>query len=549
VHGAAGTGRHDSHRREHPLIVSATLRTLLSRICTRVDANVELYDNSWKRMYPEHDDEAESSLKASCRAAAASGSPHLSAHGVRAAVHPLRDDRGEAIGFLVMSAAEHDADASERRFNDLAELARVAVEVELASGATLDVEHRRSMRFCAALRFVSGLSDVASERELLQAVVQAAAIWFDVEASVYRREFTGDYTRFAAVPFVEQGRHPVTLRLGSVGHTEPTILSTADLEEIGWPPPLENVTLVPLGASGNVPWLLLLAAHPEAQHLFTVIRGVLASALEQQAIGRARELSSRLSESLLARSSQEEAATALVHEISRTFSVPQVQLLFRHGGRAETIAAAGEPTVLTPRGDWNTQVVAADRLEFPLPRSGEALARLILVGTPEAPFSPAILPVIDAVLRVLEVWLVTVERTGSGATLETVPFERRLEAAVQRAREGQRKFALLLVDVSAIAASGESVNIGSVMDVLRPALRDSDLVGPLGQGEIAALLGEVTPDTAASVATRVRLRLSETARKKRLPRVLVGQAAFPSGGESLAALVARARAQAVADAS
>jgi GGDEF domain-containing protein len=533
---------------EDLVTISPALRKLLHRISTGIDAALEVYGADWKRLYPDASGGLDETapLTALLRDAAASGLNHVAAHGVRAAVRALRDESGQAIAYVVVKTEEHDAAGSERRLKELGELVHAAIEVELASSATVEIEQRQSMRFLAALRFVSGLSGVNSEQELLQPLVQAAALWFDVEATAYRREFSGEYVRLAALPHVERGRYPKTLKLRDERSSQPRILSTTELEEIDWPTSTGDVVLVPLGPAEHPSWVLLLAggARGDAQRLFAALAAILASALEQPAIKKARELTLRLSE-CLASGSPPAAASMVVQEISRVFSAPRVELLLRRGERAETIARVGEPAELSDAADWTASVVLGDRLEFPLPRSGDAFARLIVLARPEAPFSPTILPVADAALRVLEVWLSARELTESLVlTVEAAPFEKRLEEELERARTSRREFALLLVDVSAISAPSEQEQIRNLLDVLRPELRGSDLVGSLERGVIAALLGHVTADSAASVEKRVRLRLSETARKKRLPVVLLGQAAFPSGGESLAALVARARAQA-----
>ena len=80
------------------------------------------------------------------------------------------------------------------------ELARSIVEADFAAADALTAERQQSRRLLATLRFVSGLVETDSESALGEAIVQAAAVWFDADARIFEREITGDFVLHTALP-------------------------------------------------------------------------------------------------------------------------------------------------------------------------------------------------------------------------------------------------------------------------------------------------------------------------------------------------------------
>ena len=65
-------------------------------------------------------------------------------------------------------------------------MARAVVETDLAATETLGDERQRSRRLSGAFRFVEFITETADESALSRALVQAAAVWYDVDARIYR---------------------------------------------------------------------------------------------------------------------------------------------------------------------------------------------------------------------------------------------------------------------------------------------------------------------------------------------------------------------------
>jgi hypothetical protein len=88
----------------------------------------------------------------------------------------------------------------------------------------------------------------------------------------------------------------------------------------------------------------------------------------------------------------------------------------------------------------------------------------------------------------------------------------------------------------------EGWTVASVIEAIRKELRSSDVLGQLPTGEITALLVRASADNVASVAWRVRKRLGELARDRRLPPIELRHGLYPDGSaESPSALVERTR--------
>ena len=80
------------------------------------------------------------------------------------------------------------------------ELARAIVEADFAAADALTDERQQSRRLLATLRFLRHLVETDAEAELAQAIVQAAAVWFDVDARIFQRDLAGDFVLHTALP-------------------------------------------------------------------------------------------------------------------------------------------------------------------------------------------------------------------------------------------------------------------------------------------------------------------------------------------------------------
>jgi GGDEF domain-containing protein len=127
------------------------------------------------------------------------------------------------------------------------------------------------------------------------------------------------------------------------------------------------------------------------------------------------------------------------------------------------------------------------------------------------------------------------------ANLATRGFETRIQEEIERARRFNLQAGLLLIATADQADDRHTLALAPLFDAVKSQLRASDLVGRLSTGDVAALLVHTTPRGVTTVAGRVQDRLTELAAHHQIPAAVLGTAAYPSGGETAAALVQSAR--------
>ena len=123
------------------------------------------------------------------------------------------------------------------------EFARAAIEANLSAGDTLREQRQQSRRLLAILRFLRYLIESANEAELMQALVQAAAVWFDVDARVYRRDLSGDFVLQNWLPGVEPDQASRRLDVQVIG-VDREVKRLAPSHELGGLASLGGETLV-----------------------------------------------------------------------------------------------------------------------------------------------------------------------------------------------------------------------------------------------------------------------------------------------------------------
>ena len=123
--------------------------------------------------------------------------------------------------------------------------------------------------------------------------------------------------------------------------------------------------------------------------------------------------------------------------------------------------------------------------------------------------------------------------------------------AFQDARQSRRDLTLVMVDVDHFKAindchghAGGDHALRHLVDVLRAGLRDQDFVGRLGGEEFLIALPGVPPETAGSIAERLRRRVAESpltfGDRSIALTVSMGAASLSSGDASAEAVILRA---------
>lgn len=428
-----------------------------------------------------------------------------------------------------------------------------ALEGGLLNGRERD-EGDRTRRQAAVLRFLSAMHDIAGERDLVQALIQASAVWFDLDARAYRRELTGGFIAEMWLPGAQADGYPREIACGDLElRGAPRRLSSmADLDRLGWSSFQSEVLLLPLAGGPTVNWVIVVAGQvgQEAEAMLTVACRTAGAIVEHLAERRSRALEGRLRLKLAgAGGSVGEAAQAALEELVRVSGASAARLHLDVDGGAPplTLAEAGSvpPDLLGGSGATGGAGESAGRVVLSAEVGVGRVARLGLVAGNGARFDTSQVRLAEAGFDVLAAWLGGVAAATRNSQAARANEKQPLEAAIGDEMDWVRRLSLRGGVLVASFGAGESAGataVSSVIEAMRDELRSSDLLGQLAGGEVAALLVRATSDGVLSAAWRVRKRLEQVTRDRRLPPVVLGHALYPAqGAETLGALVHRAR--------
>jgi hypothetical protein len=446
---------------------------------------------------------------------------------------PLRSTRSvlptALLALRVAATAGSEQDRHALDAEPWAEVLRGAIEADLSSREEIDGERQQARAVRGALRFVTYLASATTERELADAAIQAAAVWFDADARVYRKRPGGDYGLFAALPGAQvsvEGRHLSGLDLGG----EP-LVRAAHLA--GWPGGRDGI-VVPIAAAGPAEWALVLlgAIPPDAEVTLEALGRVLGVQMERLSLSRAESVRRRF-EDIVAGAERAVELTAMdvLRDLVAQTGGSGAALWVSHAGAetdARRMAAVGEAR------DWSDRMPAEQRSNATLQVRTLALgpartARLELRTGTEAPFDAGVPQIVDACASVLRGWLAAAVRPEPAAAPLLVPvesndFARRIEEELARAKRFDRDLAVVVVDPGARSWPANATN--KVVDVLRDELRGSDVLGLIGERRVVVLLIETHETAMGTVVQRLRQRLGRAMPELKVPALQLGQAAF-----------------------
>jgi hypothetical protein len=418
-------------------------------------------------------------------------------------------------------------------------------------------EGDRLRRQSAVMRFLAQMHEIAGERELVQSVIQAAAVWYDLDARAYRRDASGRFVMDMWLPGAEPGGYPAELdcsafvgRGGSI-----RVSSIGDLEQLGWRGFQGEVVLLPVAVRQETAWLIVIAGtvDREAEANLAVACQMAGAALEQLGARQAHEVQARLARriadgegllTLLAQAAFEELLAAVSGARGRLVVTTPGE------GQGVTLAVVGSALAATPLSD-----VEPGQTEFG-PETIVTVARLSGGGAAAAefrafdrvPFTRGQALLAEAGMTLIGSWLSGVTSATGGRFAEQAgevrpapTLEDAIGGEMERVKRLSLKGGVLVASFAGGGAPGERA-VASLIEAMRGELRSSDLLGQLSTGEIAALLVRASADGVVSAAWRVRKRLEALARERRLPPIELGHALYPEGAsESLNTLVERAR--------
>lgn len=468
------------------------------------------------------------------------------------AAGPKTPDPGAGAGSDPAARATDDPIA--RRIERIGWSLRAAIEADIETRGQLGSEQERSRWLATALRFLEHLYECPTEEDLAETLVQAAAIWGDVDARLYRRSLDGRFLLHTVLPAAARDASPVELpaSMAEAPGGVVRLSSLAEIEHLGWHGPSEVLVMAVPGPA-KPQWVLAVAGSVDAQfeRVLAVACRTLGSRLDRIEAERVEGLRDRLLRRLGERGGRFPLQVAAVlGEMAQAAGASWARILAveSDGGPARVLATVGGAPLASLALPLAAQDVflSAERLLFPLHVGLSRPAVLELGATGGARFGPAAARLVESTAALLTVWLAGAFQGlaigGLGLDVkDTSAFESRIQDEIERARRFNLQAGLLVIDTVETSRDRHALALQPMIEALRSQLRASDLIGRLRDGNLAALLVQTDARGVAVVANRVEARLARMAAEERLPETVLGRAAYPTAGETAAALVAAAR--------
>ncbi len=464
------------------------------------------------------------------------GGLRLAAVGVHLGVH---DGVGEPLTVLVGERVDAGREAPRRT-----ELARVATWLSRAltrARLSASADPAREWRELSVLhRMLNDAIVQGSETDVVQAYVEALAIWADTDTRAYALDAAGRFVLDVALAGADAAAAPHLIAAASVDMTLGlTRLESDRAEGLGFPGPVD-VVLGPVPADDGVRWLI---TYLSTSNSLDVDRLALFHDLLLPALRAAGELeASRLTWAMMQHLvhsplSPRDAVANALEELEQAGLCTAAMLVLRRGG--EVLLELGVPVPRTADGyDYLSPAVQHYALSVPDPFE----ASLTLWRPSTMPFTSRETRLGGIGASVLESWVATaLDRGEIGVATE--------ERRVERRRLGldERPEVSLLVIRPDPARSSVNLREGWVSE-LKLRLRPADVIGALASGEIGVLLPNTEAGDAHLVAARLRHIFRQHSTLSALDRVPIGIATASSRWSDGYSLLKQARAHADAPA-
>jgi GGDEF domain-containing protein len=537
-------------------MLSSSLSQLLERARTRFGLEVEVLDAGLQHVYPASSTslarliEESPTVRQALLDALADGRPEqLDGGDGQYQVFPLRRTARvrQASALVAVRRAERGSSSSDEE-KAWPELARAIVEADFAAADALTDERQNSRRLLATLRFLRHLVETDAEADLAHAMVQAAAVWFDVDARIFQRDLAGEFLLHTALPgaHVEDSArrlNPAWLAGGGEA------VRLGSISEWGQSAGGSEVVLVPLSVNGKPEWVLaLIGSFPaDAEALFAVLGRIVGVQLDTIRTRR-RDRTREQFEALVEQGGvvPELLAVRIVRELTDMTAAATASLILNRHGRERRVVCIGTSADAPAApadalGPWR---VTPSEIVCTLPLGDGVFATLDLRAATNEPFGPDAELVTRVAARVLQCWLAGAEPSLADLTRETVrpmvsEFVRRIEEELERAKRFDLRLSLVLIDIPGTLAVHQDAT--SIMkDAVRQELRGSDVLGTMSGDRVAALLTHTDGTGSDKVVSRLRRRLAEAAGRLNMAGVKVGHAAFSPDCRTAEALLAQA---------
>ena len=532
---------------EAPIHPSPAVLALLDRLRTRFGLPLEFLDNGLRPVSPICGDHFYAAMAADPevrrRATAVLKSGRSEAIATPAGtyqVQPIRSQgRGRrALGLLALGVdSGAGASALGTSADAWGDILRTTLDADLAAATSLREERLDARRATAALRFFGQMLTVDSEAEMTRAIIHAAAVWFDVDARVYRRTLVGDYVLHTHLP----GAHDAADSQLPVGAVPPAgklrRIPFTDLpEELRWSS--GDVVLATLFAGDDDDWVLALGGHlpPASETLVAALAQSLATQLANRSQRWLQHVRDSFQEIVVREEPTEQVAAQALRLLIDLTGASAGTLTLHDGGQARKLASHGSasPLPALPR----EPLLAADQFVYPMPLGYGRTAVIDLRS--EIPFTLDGSRALRAAGGIVRAWL-----AGTGALLRSrTPsepvnsFAQRIAEELERAKRFDLGLAVVVIDLVGGATPGPTLE--RVLAAVRTELRGSDLLGVLDDSRIAALLVHTDAAGMSSVLPRLRRRVADLTRTLGVPFPRLGPAVFSDECRTASTLLSKA---------
>ena len=422
-------------------------------------------------------------------------------------------------------------------------------------------EQRRLRRlFVTARSLLQVAEEAEDERELVMTVVQAAAIWHDVDARAYRRDLQGRFVLDVRLPGADLSVGPRDFSAFSVVSGPVTRISTpGEQEQLGWNDLAGELALLPISASGQAQPRWVLAIPIETDSMVSsnllLLCELLGLCLDRMAARRDQEMRKRLIRDVVDREDPvAELANAGLAQIASFLGAGQGRLVTGVGAGTDVPEGTEPRPMAEVGGEWTggptaslepgQSLMTPRRLTMAFSVGNKAVAIIDLIAPEGADFSISHASLLESAVGVLKTWFAGVLDGAAAQSVETEPaeaFEARIGDELTRAKKAPAEKGLIVIDLAPGAQRRDTRVRSNVPSPVARQLRASDVLGRLKTGQICALLTDTTADGTSFAASRLLQTLAALAREHDLPTVSVGATTFNEADESVTDVIARAQ--------
>lgn len=536
-------------------MLSPALSELLGRVQSQLGMEIEVLDSSLDLVYPVGDGalariarESADVRSALLRAIDTGRSQRVDGGGSTYVLQPLRPAGGpqRPVGVMaVRREGDVTSEVASLNVESWEELAHALIEVDLAALNIAEGLRQRSRRLSAALAFLEHLLAAADPAGVARALVQAAAVWLDADARVYRRDAGGDYVLHTRLPGADVPERAKRLRGATIDAVPGTIrpISSGEIVEGA----TSAIYAVPLATTAEIDWILMLGAPLEAidASVMKVIARVAGIRLETLAQARIDHMRGEvaLAVQIDGRPSEVVCLDVLATLLGGTGGAAG-SLWLVDRGQVRRLASLGPRPIETsppPSEPPSESSCTADRIALRLTLGVDVAAWLDVSAATGTELHADAAFLLRGSATVLQAWL-----SGAALPLREAPltidvpvlqpFLSRLEEELALAKRLDRRLALVLVDLGS-AASPEAHTVNRLQDALRRELRGSDVLGRMDGHQLAALLIETDAQGLGAVTHRLKRRIEQTAEALNLNTVTIGHAALSPACRTAEAMV------------